>query len=85
MTKLYEVCCREKRCLVSLDLDFSDVVRFPPDKSSGIVIFRASTNLTFEIINYLASQFLKAAEKEDLEGKLWIVEPKWIRIHQTSD
>ena len=82
---IYEVCCREKRCLVSLDLDFSDVIRFPPDKCGGIVVFRASANLTFEIIYYLASQFLRAAGKENLAGKLWIVEPNRIRIHQTSD
>jgi predicted nuclease of predicted toxin-antitoxin system len=31
---LYEVCCAEKRCLVTLDLDFSDVTRFPPDHGS---------------------------------------------------
>lgn len=26
--QLYEVCCSEKVCLVTLDLDFSDVLRF---------------------------------------------------------
>ncbi len=28
--QLYDICCAERRCLVSLDLDFSDVTRFPP-------------------------------------------------------
>ena len=31
---LYEVCCAEQRCLVTLDLDFADVTRFPPEKTS---------------------------------------------------
>ena len=37
---LYEVCCVEQRCLIMLDLDFSDVTRFPPSQSSGIVVIR---------------------------------------------
>ena len=27
--RIYEVCRSENRCLVTLDLDFADVVRFP--------------------------------------------------------
>jgi predicted nuclease of predicted toxin-antitoxin system len=30
---LYEVCCAEHRCLVTLDLDFSEVTRFPPSRT----------------------------------------------------
>ena len=33
--RLFEVCCAEQRCLVSFDLDFSDVLRFPPEQSKG--------------------------------------------------
>ncbi len=42
--RLYEVCCAEQRCLVTLDLDFTDVLRFPPSKSYGIVVIRISRN-----------------------------------------
>lgn len=28
--KIYETIIKEEKCLVSLDLDFSDVTRFPP-------------------------------------------------------
>ena len=28
--ELYDHCRIEKRCLVTLDIDFSDVLRFPP-------------------------------------------------------
>jgi predicted nuclease of predicted toxin-antitoxin system len=27
---LYKICCTEQRCLITLDLDFADTVRFPP-------------------------------------------------------
>jgi predicted nuclease of predicted toxin-antitoxin system len=29
---IYVHCCREQRCLVTLDLDFTDVTRFPPNQ-----------------------------------------------------
>jgi len=34
---IYETCIRENRCLVSLDLDFADVVRFPPVHENTII------------------------------------------------
>ena len=34
------LCCDEKRCLVTLDLDFADVTRFPPNQSNGVVVIR---------------------------------------------
>lgn len=81
---IYEVCCNEKRCLVSLDLDFSDVIRFPPERCGGIVIVRSSSNLTFGIVTFLTQQFLKVVKNEQIAGKLWIVEPNRIRVHQSE-
>ncbi len=37
---IFEVCIRENRCLLSLDLDFADVVRFPPHKTAGMAVLR---------------------------------------------
>jgi len=42
--RLYEICCFEKLCLVTLDLDFSDVTRFPPAEANGIVVIRVPWN-----------------------------------------
>ena len=38
--ELYDHCRIEKRCLVTLDLDFSDVLRFPPRQKSGVKVIR---------------------------------------------
>ncbi len=38
--RLFEICGREGRCLVTLDIDFGDVTRFPPDSSAGVVVLR---------------------------------------------
>ncbi len=33
--KIYDVCGVEQRCLLTLDLDFADVLRFPPHATEG--------------------------------------------------
>ena len=37
---LIEVCLSEARCLVTLDLDFSNPLRFNPGDYAGIVVLR---------------------------------------------
>lgn len=79
---LYEVCCKEKRCLVTLDLDFADVIHFPPSSSSGIVVIRIPRNPSFALLEQLVRQFLQALTQMPVEKKLWIVEVGRIRVHQ---
>lgn len=83
--RLYEVCCAEHRCLVTLDLDFSDVLRFPPQEAHGIVVIRVPHNPTLSLLEKLIRQFLKSLETMSVERKLWIVETGRIRIHQAQD
>ncbi len=35
---IHETCIREGRCLLSLDLDFAHIIRFPPDETEGIAV-----------------------------------------------
>ena len=82
---LYEVCAKEQRCLVTLDLDFTDVLRFPPIQSAGIVVIRLSQkNPTLPLLERLINHFLNQLEKTPLKNELWIVEPGRIRVHQTE-
>ena len=81
---LYEVCCKEQRCLVTLDLDFADVTRFPPNATSGIVVIRTPRNPSIVLLEQLVRQFLQALAQMPVERKLWIVEVGRIRIHQSE-
>lgn len=81
---LYTVCLKEKRCLVTIDLDFSNVLRFPPEPTSGIVVLRPTGKQTIISIMLLAQQFIAALTHETPYGKLWIIEPGRIRIHQSN-
>ena len=83
--ELFEVCKRERRCLVTLDRDFADVLRFPPGESAGLVVLRVSRNPTPALLNRLVSTTLDAFAMESVAGRLWIVEPTRIRIHRSGD
>jgi hypothetical protein len=69
----------------TLDLDFSDVLRFPPRQAHGIVVIRAPHNPTLPLLEQLIRQFLQMLETMPLEKKLWIVETGRIRVHQAED
>ena len=82
--RLYEVCRVEQRCLVTLDLDFADVTRFPPSQSNGIVVIRAPRNPSLALLERLVRQFLQELTQAAVEKKLWIVEIGRIRIHESD-
>lgn len=83
--RLYDVCHTAQRCLVTLDLVFSDVLRFPPQESHGIVVIRVPHNPTLPLLEQLVRQFLKSLETLPVDKKLWIVETGRIRVHQAED
>ena len=81
---LYKVCCAEQRCLVTLDLDFADVARFPPAQAKGIIVIRVPRNPSLALLEQLVRQFLQALTQMPVEKKLWIGEIGRIRIHQSE-
>ena len=81
---LYEVCCTEQRCLVTLDLDFADIIRFPPNQTGGIVVIRVPRNPSLSLLERLIQQFLQMLTQMSVEKQLWIVEVGRIRVHQSE-
>ncbi len=81
---LYERCIAEGRILVSLDKDFSNLLRFPPKDTSGIVVLRGPDDL-FPTMRILVRTLIQALANDAPTGKLWVVEPGRIRIHEPLD
>ena len=77
---LFKVCQAELRCLVTLDLDFANLLDFPPNKSAGIVVLR-HRRPTLAGVSVLVQQLATALKSSDPTGKLWIIEPGHLRIH----
>ena len=81
---LFEACILEQRCIVTLDLDFADVVRFPPHISNGIAVLRTPKNSSLQVLEKLVNNLLKMMLAEQITGRLWIVEINRIRIHDSA-
>jgi predicted nuclease of predicted toxin-antitoxin system len=82
---IYTICRQEQRCLITLDLDFADVIHFPPQTTGGIIVIRTPRNQNLSTLESLIRQFLQALKQDHVEGQLWIIEPNRIRIHQISE
>ena len=76
---LIEVCRIEKRCLVSLDLDFSNPIRFKPSDYSGIAVYRLPHKQSLEDLVYLTHTFINTLKHKSIDGKLWIIQKDKIR------
>ena len=76
---LLEVCRRAGRALVTLDKDFSGILRFPPEEYRGIVVLRLPEPLTPTVIEDALRRFVVAARGVDLGGRLWVIDVQRIR------
>ncbi len=74
------VCLREGRTLVTLDGDFADIRAYPPQLYPGIVVFRLGKQSRDYLLE-IASVLLRDLTVP-LQGQLWIVEDRRIRIRE---
>lgn len=73
----------ESRCLVTLDLDFSNPLHFPPADTAGTIVLRVPVP-SMSMIRLLLEQALAHTLIESPVGKIWIVEPGRVRIWESS-
>ena len=78
---LAQVARQEKCCFVTLDLDFADILSLPPHQYHGIVVLRHPKPTVRGLLG-LVEQLGQILRTEDPNGKLWIVEPGRLRIHE---
>ncbi|MBX9694816.1 MAG: DUF5615 family PIN-like protein [Cyanobacteria bacterium] len=80
--KLLEVCRDEGRCLITLDLDFSNPVTFKPAEYAGIAVLRLPSKRGPTDLYTLLSTLIIRLEKSEIYGRLWIVQARQIRNYQ---
>jgi hypothetical protein len=68
---LVQVCGRERRCLVTLDLDFANPLRFRPADYAGIVVLRARTRPTATALVDLMKTLAEAVSTSRASFGLW--------------
>ena len=59
---LFNVCVAEGRALITLDRDFGQTLRFPPEESAGIVVLDLGNRATVPAILERLTAFLEVTE-----------------------
>ena len=77
---VFDACRQSGRVLVTLDLDFSSPIRFPPAETAGIVVVRPRRPV-LPLIRATLAAAIPGLTSHSLEGRLWIVEPGRIRVY----
>lgn len=74
-----EVCRREGRALVTLDMDFADVRAFRPEEHFGIIVLRLRKQSKPRILGIIG-RLTPLLSQEPVRGRLWQVGEKRVRI-----
>ena len=84
-TQLINFCREEDRCLVTLDLDFGNPLRFRPADYCGIAVLRLPQRPSHQDLLDTMETLAGGLAQDDIHGKLWIVERRRIRKYRPED
>ena len=73
------VCQQESRILVTLDTDFCDMRCYPPKNYDGLVVLRLERHDKLHVLSVM-QRLIGMFTRENLKGRLWIVEENKLRI-----
>lgn len=73
------VCRREGRAIVTLDLDFSNILAFPPEDYAGIIVLRLH-DPSRPSVSAAMCRLLPLLASQALSGHLWSVDDVGLRI-----
>ena len=79
---LIQACRTERRCLVTLDLEFGNPILFRPTEYAGCAVLRPPRKRSPGDLLETVETLMGALSREDPVGKLWIVQRGRIRVHQ---
>jgi predicted nuclease of predicted toxin-antitoxin system len=74
---------RENRMLLTLDLEFGDLRKYPPGSHPGVVLFRPRSFGPLAV-NRFVEGFVRTTDLGTLTGCVVVVEPSRVRVRQAS-
>lgn len=80
--ELIGACKSEQRALITLDLDFSNPLIFPPAAHAGVAVLRLPRKQSHSHLVATVATLVEGLRREKLTGKLWTVEIGRLRIYQ---
>ena len=82
---LLETCRIEKRCLVTLDLEFGNPLLFKPSDYEGIAVLRLPSKPAPDDLVRALRTLVGGLARKEIKGKLWIIQRGGIREYQAPD
>lgn len=77
-------CQGEGRILLSLDLDFSNILVFPPERYAGLIMLRLHQPGPRAVLSLLR-RVLPHLESVPVAGRLWIADEHRIRVRLVGE
>lgn len=77
---IFNLASRERRILITRDLDFSNILHYPPSKSSGIIVLRTHLLSKEEMLQILKEALKQGAQT--LDKTLVIASKNRLRFHK---
>ncbi len=81
--EVYKRACKEKLVIITMDKDFSRILRFPPEKCAGIIVVKIYKRTVEETLALFKKHFTSISEK-DISKNLMIITADGVRIHRTA-
>jgi predicted nuclease of predicted toxin-antitoxin system len=72
-------CATERRAIVTFDLDFADVRRYPPERHFGIIVLRL-VQQDMDHVRLVFANVVEVLATRSPIGQLWVVDERGIRI-----
>ncbi len=82
--EVHRAAASEDRTLLTLDLDFSNPLRFPTTGTAGVAVIRVPRPL-LSLMEATLRLVLSRLKDGTIHGRLWIVEPGRIREYAPED
>ncbi len=79
--RIAEICLREARILVTLDLDFADIRTYPPREYPGFIVFRLAHQDKLSLLSAL-NRLIPIWAVETCDQRLWVVEENRMRVRE---
>ena len=83
--RVIEACRNERRCLITLDLDFGNPLIFKHSDFWGVAVLRLPPRATPVDLSDALRTLSRGLERENIKGRLWIVQPGRIREYNPED
>ncbi len=77
--ELLEICKKESRVLLTLDLDFCNILDYPPDEYAGIIVIR-SLNQSKNSVLWFLEHIILPHLPDQMQGRLVIAQKNGVRI-----